>query len=62
MIRKSIGVFLAFLSIPVLVDGRDAAQDLPRRDWVRLDKMSTALQKLARYASPAVVQVVTRGF
>ncbi len=50
------------LFLCAMISSLSAAQNLPRRDRVRLDKMSTSLQKLAQHASPAVVQVTTKGF
>jgi S1-C subfamily serine protease len=38
------------------------AQNLPRRDRVRLDKMSSSLQKLAQHVNYAVVKVMTKGY
>jgi serine protease Do len=62
MIRKLIWLLLAAVSIPLTAAGGDSEQSLPRRDQVRLDSMSNSLQKLAQHVSPAVVQVVTKGF
>ncbi len=56
--RKLTLIFFLFTFIPF----SSVAQNLPRRDRVRLDKMSTSLQKLAQHVSPAVVQVTTKGF
>jgi serine protease Do len=62
MIRKLIWLLLAVISIPLLVAGHDSEQKLARGDRIRLEKVSDSLQKLAQHVSPAVVQVVTKGF
>jgi serine protease Do len=62
MTRKIIWILLAFLSIPLTAVGGHCAQNLPRRDRIRLENVSNSLQELAKHVSPAVVQVVTKGF
>jgi serine protease Do len=62
MIRKLTGTLLAILAIPMASTGHSPEQVLARQDQLRLEDVSNSLQKLAHFVSPAVVQIMTKGF
>jgi serine protease Do len=55
-------IFLAIILARFSFAGPNPAQALAREDLTGLENVSNSLQKLAHFISPAVVQVVTKGF